>query len=299
MNKTNLKDIRVLMIEDNQGHIKLIKAMLEENGVGPPDIESASRLSAGLDRLKAQRFDVLLLDLGLPDSNGIETVRDVIHLDRGVPIIVLTGHSDEFLGLEALKEGAQDYLLKGQIDSNLLMRSILYAVERQRLLSELHSQSLTDFLTSLNNRRGFFTLAEQQAKLARREKKCLALIIIDIDDFKKINDTFGHKTGDKALVEAAQILKETFRDSDVIGRIGGDEFAICVIEDGAFNAGILVERLRENLMEHNGRKMLPCTLSFSTGTASCSSESLCSVESLVSEADRSMYAQKKGSGNRS
>jgi two-component system cell cycle response regulator len=286
-------NINILLIEDNPADARLIKEMLEDDGGCSFTVENVKLLSNGLKCLKEKKFDVLLLDLGLPDSTGNETIRSVLNLKSGVPIVVLTGYADETLGIEAVKEGAQDYLVKGRVDRQLLMRSIHYAIERQKLLLELHNQSLTDFLTGLNNRRGFFSLAEQQAKVAKREKKGLLLGMIDIDDFKKINDTFGHGTGDHVLVETSRLLRETFRDSDIIGRIGGDEFAICVLEDDTVNEDILTVRLQENLKELNSKKTLPCGLSFSAGFARCSVESPRSLEELVSAADKSMYERKK------
>jgi len=293
MDKTVSPNINILLIEDNSSDAQLIKEMLEEDGGFAFTVENVKLLSNGLNRLKEKRFDVVLLDLGLPDSTGNETIKDVLNLKSGVPTIVLTGYEDETLGIAAVKDGAQDYLIKGRVDRQLLTRSIHYAIERQKLLSELHNQSLTDFLTGLNNRRGFFSLAEQQARVAKREKKGLLLIMIDIDDFKKINDTFGHGTGDQFLVEASRILRETFRDSDIIGRIGGDEFAICVLEEEAANEDVLAARLQETLREHNSEGTLPCALSFSAGFARCSPESLSSLDELVSLADKSMYERKK------
>jgi two-component system, cell cycle response regulator len=292
MNTSDIGHIKVLLVEDNPGDTRLIEEMLE-CGTGKFECDTSSRLSVGMERLKGGTYDVLLLDLGLPDSSGITTLKSVLNSELGVPVVVLTGHTDENIGIEAVKEGAQDYLVKGRVDSDLLVRSIRYAIERQGLLAELHALSLRDYLTGLNNRRGFFTLSEQHAKLAKRNKKDLLIVVIDVNDFKKINDAFGHETGDTALAETARILRETFRDSDIIGRIGGDEFAICIIEDDKFNSEILNDRLQEILKEHNDRKERPYILSLSAGIARCSCESSHSLEALVSEADNLMYEQKK------
>lgn len=292
MNTSDMRNIKVLLVEDDPSDTRLIEEMLECGG-GNFECDTSIRLSAGLELLKGGKYDVLLLDLGLPDSEGIATIKSVLNFAPGVPIVVLTGYTDERVGIEAVKEGAQDYLVKGRVDSDSLMRSIRYAIERHRLLAELHALSLRDDLTGLNNRRGFFTLSEQQLKLAKRDKKDLLIVVIDVNDFKKINDAFGHETGDTALAETAQILRETFRGSDVIGRIGGDEFAICIIENDMFNSEILTDRLQEILKEHDERKARPYILSLSVGIARCSYESSRPLEALVSEADKLMYEQKK------
>jgi PAS domain S-box-containing protein len=129
--------LQVLLIEDNPGDVRLIKEMLAEAGTDDIGIESAESLSAGLDLLTRNNFDVVLLDLGLPDSQGLATLS---RLYAGVPdiaIVVLTGHGDEAIAIEAVKQGAQDYLVKGEVDEKLLLRSIHYAFERRRLVAEL------------------------------------------------------------------------------------------------------------------------------------------------------------------
>ncbi len=129
--------LRVLLIEDNPGDVRLIKEMLVEAGKTNISIESADTLSAGLDLLTTGDFDAALLDLGLPDSQGLATLGKVYVRAPGIPIVVLTGQEDEAVALEAVKQGAQDYLVKGEVDEKLLVRSIHYAVERRRLLAEL------------------------------------------------------------------------------------------------------------------------------------------------------------------
>ncbi len=157
--------------------------------------------------------------------------------------------------------------------------------------------SLRDELTGLYNRRGFFTLAQQQMKLAKRKKKGLLLVVADLDGLKQINDTFGHKEGDMALIETANILKETFRESDVIGRTGGDEFAVIVIEDSKDSADILAARLQENLKACNRKENRRYSLSISIGIVRCNPGYPCSIDELLAQADKLMYKQKRGKQN--
>jgi diguanylate cyclase (GGDEF)-like protein len=285
--------MKILLIEDSSADAKLIQEMLNDTGLPVPDFVHASRLSDGLKRISEERFDALLIDLGLPDSKGIDTLRKVLGQAPEVPIIVLTGLADEVTGVQAVHVGAQDYLVKGSVNGDVLIRSIRYAIERKRLMAELQKLSLLDDLTGLNNRRGFFTLAEQQMKMANRRRKGLLIMLADLDDMKKINDTLGHENGDTALRDTATIMKETFRGSDVIARIGGDEFAVCIVEDEESREDVVVRRLQTKLDEYNSGGKRSFTLSLSLGFSRCASGSSCSVDEMLSKADKLMYEQKK------
>ncbi len=171
------------------------------------------------------------------------------------------------------------------------------AVHRTRTESELRELSLFDELTKVCNRRGFVALAEQQVKVAHRTKKNMSLFYADLDDLKRINDTFGHEEGDAALVEAARILKEVFRDSDIIARLGGDEFAVLAIDVAEGKAAALARRLRDTAQARNARPESAYPVSFSVGIARYDPEQPCSVQELLAQADRRMYrdkAAKKG-----
>jgi two-component system cell cycle response regulator len=285
--------MKILLIEDSSADAKLIQEMLKDSSLPAPDLVHASRLSDGLQRISEERFDALLIDLGLPDSKGIDTLRKVLGQAPEAPIIVLTGLADEVTGVQAVQVGAQDYLVKGSVSGDLLIRSIRYAIERKRLMTELQKLSLLDDLTGLNNRRGFFALAEQQMKMAKRRRRDLLVMLADLDDMKKINDTLGHEKGDLALRDTATIMKETFRGSDVIARIGGDEFAVCIVEDEKSGEDVVAKRLQKNLDKYNNGEKRPFTLSLSLGFARCAFGSSCSIDEMLSRADKLMYEQKK------
>jgi len=148
----NSKILRILLIEDNPGDVRLIKEMLSESKMATFDVETADRLSSGLELIANNRFDVILLDLGLPDSQGLSTLTKLSEIKPEAPVIVLTGFKDESVGVQAVKEGAQDYLIKGQVDNNLLAHSIKYAIERNkaeeaRWESEVRYRRLHDSMT--------------------------------------------------------------------------------------------------------------------------------------------------------
>jgi diguanylate cyclase (GGDEF)-like protein/PAS domain S-box-containing protein len=153
--------------------------------------------------------------------------------------------------------------------------------------------STTDELTGLLNRRGFFALAQKQCHIASRNNLNLYFLFVDLDGLKGINDKFGHKAGDEALVDAANIMKDSFRLSDTVARIGGDEFVIIALETPETNREMLTRRLRENLDHYNAGSGKPFELSFSIGLTHYRSDKPCSVDELISTADMMMYEEKK------
>ncbi len=173
--------------------------------------------------------------------------------------------------------------------------SVVRDISEYKLMEEeLRAAAITDELTGLLNRRGFFNLAEQQLKVAARCKARVHLVYLDIDDFKNINDRLCHKAGDQALVDAAIILKETFRESDIVARIGGDEFVAMLMEPLDANIGhIVFDRMKGFIKEYNEQADLQYNLQFSVGTATNEPGLLCTVGDLLCRADRSMYKNKR------
>jgi diguanylate cyclase (GGDEF)-like protein/PAS domain S-box-containing protein len=367
MMKSNL---RVLAIEDSSDDARIVEIML--NKVRHPvfTVVNAQRLDEGLQLLREQVFDVVLLDLGLPDSEGISAVRDIRKVSQEVPLIILSGLDDEEVAVKTLLMDVQDYLIKGQLDSNLLVRSIRYARERKRAIRELQAsesrfrslsesgiigiayfdisgrisdandtflsmigysredlakslvrwdhllppewlpnmlkiaQAFTetgriepyeteclrhdgsrfwgifgaakiegmadgiafivditgrkkleeeirhmaqhDALTGLPNRRFFLELIRNGFEEAFRNRKKMGLVLLDLDRFKGINDTMGHEAGDELLRTVADRLTSTVRKSDVVARIGGDEFSILL--DGIVGKKDITEIVRKILV---------------------------------------------------
>ncbi len=176
----------------------------------------------------------------------------------------------------------------------LMIRSTMFDItERKRAEEALKTLSLKDDLTGLYNRRGFFTLAEQGLKTAQRMGTEMLLIFGDLDNLKGINDTFGHQEGDQALVDTSQILKETFRESDIIARIGGDEFVILAMNSFETSAEKLINRFEQVLNEHPLQTKRPYTLSLSLGLACFDPQNPCSIDVLLAQADKIMYENKQ------
>ena len=283
--------VNVLLVEANTKDARLLRETLIKPDPDQYKLTHVVDLGGALDVLGKENFDLILLDLSLPDSWGLNTVVQMHDKAPEVPIIVLTETDDESLAIKAVQQGTQDYLVKGQVNSNLLERSMRYAIERHRMLAQLRAMSLTDELTGLYNRRGFLTLAEQQLKMANRTKTEKFLLYTDLDDLKQVNDKLGHHEGDRALVGVAQILKETFRESDIIARMGGDEFTVLLTT--GVDAEWLPSRLQQNIEAYNKRAKRTYKLSLSLGLVRYDPVNPCNIDELLASADKLMYEQKR------
>ena len=260
---------------------------------GDTELHGAGELSGALERLSGGGVDAVILDPDLPDSQGIVTFERMYAFAPDVPVIVLTNNGEDDLAVRAVQGGAQDCMLKDEADPSVLLRSVRYAIERHRLLTALRSLSLIDGLTELYNRRGFNDLGEQYLKLAGRSSRSASLIYLDIDRFKTINDTLGHHVGDRALLSVADTLRDTFRRSDIIARMSGDEFAVLAFETSEENAETLVERLRAELTEVNATTKERFQLSVSIGLARYDGDDAVSLEDLLGQAGAAMHQEKR------
>ena len=286
--------MHVLLIEDNPGDVRLVEEMLKESGADDFEMKHVGSLQAGMRILsEGCGNQVILLDLELPDGSGLETLRRIAAFAEEASVVVITGSQDERLGIEALKVGAIDYLIKGQIDGHQLRRILHFAVERHDMQMELHSLALHDDLTGLHNRRGFLLLAEQQMKVSRRNHSSCLLLFLDIDGLKRINDTLGHAAGNGAIVEAAGVLRSSFRQCDILARLGGDEFAVLAVGTWESSEAALRAHLEQKFKEVNAQPNRAYALSFSIGIVPCGANVRCSFEDLLAKSDALMYQDKK------
>ncbi|HSC29910.1 MAG TPA: sensor domain-containing diguanylate cyclase [Vicinamibacterales bacterium] len=174
-----------------------------------------------------------------------------------------------------------------------VMGSMIDVTARNRMQEALGNLALVDDLTGVYNRRGFTTLAESHLLLARRRKRELLLIFADVDDLKIINDRYGHAAGDQVLVDAAAVLRKTYRTADIIARLGGDEFTAFPLEAETGAASALLARLGESVDRHNRENPRPYALSLSVGIGRFDPQRCQSIQQLLAEADVELYRRKR------
>jgi diguanylate cyclase (GGDEF)-like protein len=286
----------VLLIEDNPGDARLIREMIAEDPEAPFELHCAERLSHGLDFLANRPAGLVLLDLSLPDSLGLETFAKVFAHSPAVPIIVLTGTDDATVALKAVQGGAQDYLVKGKLDRELLVRSMQYSIERKRYQVQIEHQANYDALTGLPNR----TLLHdrlRQAVFAQRHVRAIAVVFIDLDHFKFVNDSLGHGAGDELLKQMAERLRSVLRDGDTVARLGGDEFVLILNdqnnEEVVFRAmQRIVARMNEPMLIEGKELYVTCSAGISLHPQDGPD-----VDTLLKNADVAMYRAKEAGRN--
>jgi diguanylate cyclase (GGDEF)-like protein len=243
--------IQVLLIEDNPTDVLLLREAVGGDALALFEFTIAESLKSGLEYLRQNHFDVVLLDLGLPDSQGLSSFESISSAFPEKPVVVLSGTADQSLALEAVQSGAQDYLVKGPTGWEIASRAMRYAIERKRMEERLHHMATHDALTDLPNRTLFNDRLTHAIELSRRlrsgknEKWELAVMLLDLDNFKSANDTYGHPKGDILLQAVTEQLRKCVRESDTVARMGGDEFTL-IFENvsGADDA----ERLAKKVM---------------------------------------------------
>jgi diguanylate cyclase (GGDEF)-like protein/PAS domain S-box-containing protein len=179
-------------------------------------------------------------------------------------------------------------------DKTIGTRSYIWDITaRKKVEEQLRVQILHDELTGIHNRRGFTILAQQQQKIAQRQGKGFLILFADIDNLKHINDTHGHRQGDIALKAVADVLRKSFRTSDIIARIGGDEFAVLAIESNKLSNNLLTKRFEQQLRAHSQQHTYPFDLKVSMGTVFCDPTCPLCMDDLLAQADRTMYREKR------
>ncbi len=288
--------LRVLTIEDNPGDAHLVRLMLAEAAPGDIIVEVAPRLATGMRELLQSDFDCVLLDLSLPDASGLDGLTQLRSVAADVPVVVLSGRADEGLAMNAVQEGAQDYLVKGEVDGRLLYRSITYAIERKRAEVELAHQALHDQLTQLPNRALLLDRLGQALSRLGRRRSGVAVIFCDLDRFKVVNDSLGHGAGDRLLVGVAARLTKVLRPGDTAARFGGDEFVILCedIADEQHAIGV-AERLAQSLRAPFALEDEEVFVQTSMGIA-LATDASARPEALVRDADAAMYRAKDRGG---
>lgn len=283
--------IRILLVGEAKDACRL-RGLLDLEDFSQFHIAHVTDLELAAERLSSEPADVLLLDLGSKQRQGRAFVQAARAAAPDTPMVVLAEQEDELLAVEALRQGVQDFLVKGRLDRSALVRALRYSIERHRLQKSLQDLSLIDDLTGLYNRRGFLALAEQHLRMIQRKGAAL-LIYLDLDDLKLINDNYGHPEGNRALVVTANVLRACFRQSDILARLGGDEFCVLMTDAGQDSAQQVRKRLQQRTDFINALSSWNFRLSLSVGIVEVPVVHQPSLDQLLRIADEHMYEEKR------
>jgi diguanylate cyclase (GGDEF)-like protein len=218
--------ITVLAVEDDDDHADMLALALAQVKDRSYEIRRGRTFSEFLDQASLIQPDIILLDLNLPDSKGLDTVRRAVAAAPCVPLVVLTGSDGREIGLEAVEAGAQDFVPKPEVMSPLLRRTIDFAIQRRQAARAAEQKSFVDTITGLGNRASFKQQLEAAVARAERHGAGFALAFVDLDGFKAINDTYGHASGDEVLATIGERCRASSRANDCLCRLGGDEFVL-------------------------------------------------------------------------
>jgi diguanylate cyclase (GGDEF)-like protein len=294
----DIKPINILLVEDNPGDVRLVKELLDEDGERY-NLVCADRLESAIKLIENQDIAAILLDLQLPDGAGLETLHAINAVAMGVPIVVLSNIADERLAVQSVQHGAQDFLVKDHVNGHQLMRSLCYAIERKRMEERLNYIAHHDSLTGLANRKHFYDRLKNAMALVRRQHNLLALLLIDLNGFKAINDTLGHHVGDLLLQHVAQRLMECIRETDCAARIGGDEFTVILTgirnrEDVAIATAKIIDAMERPFLIEGQALNIYASIGISLYPTDADN-----LENLIRHADAAMYQTKAEVGGHS
>ncbi|MGH7885671.1 MAG: diguanylate cyclase [Thermodesulfobacteriota bacterium] len=279
----------LLLVEDDKSYMGFLNKLFKTSKETDFTIKEATSLSSAVDKILNDSIDVILLDLNLPDSDGINTLIAVKNCAPDTPVIILTGDDDKSKAMESLRLGAQDYFLKGEDFSKNIVFKVEYALERYKSEENLRSLIFIDELSGLYNFRGFKAHAENYLKNLGNS---FLLCFLDVDHLKDINDRCGHLVGSEAILNTAKIIKKTFRETDLYCRFGGDEFIVLVLNADSKEILEVDTRFQYNLDSFNNSENNEYKLSVSRGYAVYDPESPMPLEEMLKVADKNMYEYK-------
>jgi diguanylate cyclase (GGDEF)-like protein len=290
---------RVLLIDDDRLQHRLVQAHFKNFQRATYELDWAETYEDGLTRLLSGKYAVCLLDYRLGEKDGLQLIREAAKAGCRTPIVFLTAESSDNIDILAMEAGALDYLVKGEISPGSMERSLRYALKLAETLEALRRLATRDELTGLLNRREYDRVLNEEEDRAERFGNTLALVILDLDHFKAINDTHGHSAGDAVLREVARRLAGTIRTVDRAARIGGEEFALVLVQTDRRSA-LEVARRAIGLVANEPIKAGPgisIAVTASAGVAEFPSDAK-SAGALFAAADKALYAAKSGGRNR-
>ena len=289
--ENNIKDIKVLLIEDNKDDIQAITSFLEQSKRLNAEIKTVDSIKKANTVMFYDKMDIILIDINVQGMKFEEVVESIDKNNLSIPHIVITDERDEDLGIEAVKKGAQDYLVRSELSERILRRALIYSLERHEILESLYRTTIVDELTGLYNRRGLYTLGNQQIELAKRHSDDIFIFFLDLDGMKTINDTLGHDFGDKALVDTSKIMHKSFRTTDILSRVGGDEFVVVAVKAQFEFIPIIIQRIKDFVKEQNSSEE-KFEISISIGVSKVDLDAESPLDEAIRDADKKMYDSK-------
>ena len=295
-----IKNTHILIVDDDLSIRNTMQEYINNAGFAS---QTASTAEEALELIKINKYAVVITDIRLPGMGGLELTK-VIKKDNGSDVIVVTGYSDDYSYEEAINIGASDFVIKPVRLEELLLRLRRVLKERQlgtertRMMEKLQKLAITDGLTKLYNSRSFYTQLELEVDRFNRYKHPLALLLLDIDNFKEYNDSYGHLEGDKVLVRFSQIIKSCLRANDSAYRYGGEEFTVILPETTGDEAKTVAQRIRASL-EAEKYKPVPgkvARITISIGVTQCYPKE--ELSTFIRRADKAMYLSKENGRNR-
>jgi diguanylate cyclase (GGDEF)-like protein len=281
----------LLLLSEDGGTEDVLRALLDSEGAQPCRIHRADGIAAAQSILDEHACEAAFFELQQDDRGDLDSLRCLLRLAPSLPVLALVREGGESHGETAVREGAADYLVTSRLDAGQLLRALLrHLVDRHRLKESLEHIMLTDELTGLCNRRGFLALLQQQLRLAERNRRDLAVVLVAIDGLDHIVGEHGAHAGEMALMESATVLRETFRASDVIARIGGNELAVVAIDVHPNSEPALLGRLRDRLLLRNAKNQRGFSLQFRTGIARHAHGQRADIHDLLTSAREAMKA---------
>lgn len=290
---------KILLIDDDRLQFRLTQANFNNFHGERYELEWSATFEDGLAKLLAGGHAACLLDYQLGERDGLQLIREAVAQGCRTPIVFLTAETAERVDVAAMEAGALDYLVKGEITPRTLERSLRYALKLGDTLEALRRLATRDQLTGLLNRREFDRILTEEEERVRRFGHPLALVMVDVDHFKSVNDTHGHPAGDAVLREVARRLATLVRSVDRVARFGGEEFALVLMQTDRTAALEVARRVcagveREPVLVG---ETLALNITVSAGVAALREDGKLGSE-LVAAADKALYAAKGRGRNR-
>jgi two-component system, cell cycle response regulator len=290
---------RVLLIDDDRAQSRLTAAQLKHFPRDHYELDWAGTYEDGIEKLLTGNYAACLLDYQLGPRDGLQLIREAVATGCRTPIVFLTAETSAKIDFAAMDAGALDYLVKGEITPRILERSLRYAVKLAESFEALRRLAIRDELTGLLNRRELDRILEEEQDRALRFGHPLAFLMVDVDHFKQVNDAHGHPAGDTVLREVARRLTASVRNVDRVGRFGGEEFGVLLVQTDRPSALDTAQRIRSAVEREAilATQSLAVNVTISVGAAVMAEDGR-SAKELVAAADKALYAAKGTGRNR-